>query len=417
MHERRIPVWIRHPPAPSVNGFALLAGAEAVARGILISVFPLSVFKALQDASVVSEVYFIVGLASLASGLLVPFITRYIPRRWVYIVGVLMFMAGSLLAIMGTPFAIVTSLFLLTIATVVMFVCINAYVLDFVRKIQLSQYETSRMFYSALGWTVGPVLGVFLYEWWPPAPFLISTVAAVFMLGHFLYMRLGNGRLIVKSHVVQTNALAYLPRFIAQPRLVTGWLFAVIRSCGWWVYVIYLPIFAIENGLGERLAGIALSMSNAALFFTPFMLRWMQKHSVRHAVRVGFTLSGLLFCLATLWAGVPWITVLCLICASLFLILLDVSAGLPFLLAVKRSERTEMSAVYSSFRDISGIVTPGMAWLVLLISPISGIFIVAGASLLSAGFLAKKLHPRLGAARVVFKPTLEHKETTVGVHE
>ena len=89
----------------------MLAGAEAVARGILISVFPLSVFKALQDASVVSEVYFVVGLASLASGLLVPFITRYIPRRWVYIVGVLMFMAGSLLAIMGTPFAIVTHYF------------------------------------------------------------------------------------------------------------------------------------------------------------------------------------------------------------------------------------------------------------------------------------------------------------------
>ena len=206
MHERRIPEWIRHPPAPSVRGFALLAGA--VARGMLISVFPLSVFKALQDASVVSEVYFIVGLVSLASGLLVPFITRFIPRRWVYIYGVSMFISGSLLAILGSPVAIVTSLFLLTIATVVMFVCFNAYVLDYISKIQLSQYETSRMFHSALGWTIGPVSGVFLYQWWAPAPFLVSAVAAIFMLGYFLFMRLGNGRLIVKSRAVQPNALA-----------------------------------------------------------------------------------------------------------------------------------------------------------------------------------------------------------------
>ena len=31
---------------------------------------------------------------------------------------------------------------------------------------------------------------------------------------------------------------------------------------------------------------------------------------------------------------------------------------MPFLMAVKPSERTEMSAVYSSFRDVSGILTP-----------------------------------------------------------
>ena len=52
--------------------------------------------------------------------------------------------------------------------------------------------------------------------------------------------------------------------------------------------------------------------------------------------------------------------------------LLDVAGGLPFLMAVKPSERTEMAAVYSSFRDVSGILTPGVAWLVLLVAPASG---------------------------------------------
>ena len=164
MHERRIPEWLRHAPAPSVRGFAMLAAFEAVARGILISVFPLLMFRTLQDAQMVSLIYFIIGITSLIAGLLVPIVTRYLPRRWVYIVGVLMFAIGSLLAILGTATAIVIGLLLNTVAVVLTFVCFNAYVLDYISKIELGNCETSRMFYSALGWTVGPVLGVFLFN-------------------------------------------------------------------------------------------------------------------------------------------------------------------------------------------------------------------------------------------------------------
>lgn len=38
-----------------------------------------------------------------------------------------------------------------------------------------------------------------------------------------------------------------------------------------------------------------------------------------------------------------------LVTGSLFLVLLDICGGLPFLMSVKPSQRTEMSAVYSSF--------------------------------------------------------------------
>jgi MFS family permease len=400
MHERRIPEWLRHAPAPSVRGFAVLAGTEAIARGILISVFPLIIYRALQDVGVVSKVYFFIGLSSLMIGLLVPFIIRYVPRRWVYAAGTVMFAIGALLACFEAPIAVVVGLSFTTFATVTTFVCFNAYVLDYVSKIELGKLETSRLFYSALGWTVGPALGVFLYSWWRPAPFLIAAIAASTMLLVFLAMRLGDGKLITKSRAAPANPFAYFRRFAEQPRLITGWTFAVIRSCGWWVYVVYLPIYALENGLSEQLGGIALSISNGALFLTPLMFRFIQRKSVKKAVRVGFLISGLLFLVAGAPHGTPPIAVVCLMAGSFFLILLDVCAGLPFLLAVKPSERTEMSAIYSSFRDVSGILTPGAAWLVLLVSPISGVFVAGGAGLLMAWVLANKLHPRLGQARI-----------------
>ncbi len=403
MHERRIPEWLRHAPAPSVRGFAILAGAEAIARGILISVFPLLIYNVLQDASVVSEVYFSIGLMSLVVGLLIPFLIRLIPRRWIYAIGTLMFSTGALLATFETPNTVIAGLGLTTIATVTTFVCFNAYVLDYVAKVDLGQLETSRLFYSALGWTTGPVLGVYLYSWWTFAPFGIAAIAAFAMLLTFLAMRLGNGKLITKSKRPPSNPFAFFHRFFAQPRLISGWLFAVIRSCGWWVYVVYLPIFALQNGLNEQLGGIALSISNGALFLTPIMLRFMQRKSLRTAVRTGFLMSGVLFLVAGFVYQTPLASVIFLMMGSFFLILLDVSGGLPFLLAVKPSERTEMSAIYASFRDVSGILTPGAAWLVLLVAPISGIFIAGGTGLLGAWGLASKLHPRLGQSKISFE--------------
>ena len=407
MFERRIPEWLRHAPAPSVRGFAVISGFEAVARGILISVFPVAMYDALGDAGRISLIYFAIGLMSLVVGLLVPFLNRVVPRRWVYAIGACGFVLSAGLAITGSPQAMVLALALSALATVTTFVCFNAYVLDYIARIELGKCETFRMFYSALGWTAGPVLGVMLWGWWRPAPFLISGTAALMMLGAFFWLRLGNGKLITRARRAPANPLAFMGRFFAQPRLIAGWLFAVIRSCGWWAYVVYLPIFAVENGLGDTLGGSLLSITNAALFLSPVMLRWMQRHSVRHSVRTGFLACACLFAAAGIGAMAPVATVLLLFAGSFFLILLDICAGLPFLMAVKPSERTEMSAVYSSYRDVSGILTPGVAWVILLAAPVSGIFAAAGAACLLGWGIAGKLHPRLGERRIVKMPPPE----------
>ncbi len=399
MFERRIPEWLRHAPAPSLRGFAILAAAESMARGILVSVFPLAMYRALGDAQVVSQTYFIIGVLSLLVGLLVPWLNRIIPRRWLYGGAAAMFMTGALFGATGGP-GVVIALALISVATVSLFVCFNAYVLDYVARIELGRCETLRMFYSAVAWTLGPVVGVSLMEWWAPAPFYMSGFAALMMFGIFLFMRLGNGKLITRAHRPPANPLRYLGRFFAQPRLVAGWLFAVIRSCGWWIYVVYLPIFAVENGLKPETGGIMLSVTNGILFLTPVMLRWMQRNTVRHAVRMGFLASGLLFLSAWVFAGQPIVALSALFLGSAFLVLLDISGGLPFLMAVKPSERTEMSAVYSSYRDVSGIFTPAAAWLVLLAAPLSGVFAVGGAALLGCWALAARLHPRLGQRRL-----------------
>lgn len=399
MANKYIPILLRHGPAPKLRDFALLAGLEASVRGMLISVMPLTVYDALGNAETVSQVYFIAGLASLCLGLMVPWATRYIPRRWMYTIGTLLYVLGAALAVYGSAVTVPLALMANAGATATTFVCFNAYVLDYIERSDLGKAQSTNMLYAAAPWAIGPLLGVWLREIWAPLPFLAAGVLGLVLLATFWILRLGNGKQISRARRPATNPLAFLGRFFAQPRLIAGWLFAVIRSCGWWVYVVYLPIFCIENGLGDKVGGVALSLSNALLFVTPLMLRAATRLTVRRSVQGAFAICAVAFLGSALASPVPWVAVGLMMAGSVMLVVLDVVGGLPFLMAVKPSERTEMAAIYSSFRDVSGILTPGTAWLVLLVAPLPGVFAVAGLAMGGCMAIAAKLHPRLGSPR------------------
>lgn len=393
---RYIPLHLKHPGAPRATHFAILTGIEAAVRGTLISTVPLAVYDAFGSASNLSTVYLVVGIITLFWGLFVPRLTQLFPRRWVYSAGCGLYLVAMGLFVLGTPLAVQVAILVSAMATVTTFVCLNAYVLDYVARADLGKTQGQQMVFAAVPWAVGPLSGVWMRGVWAPLPFLVAGVFALILLAVFWYLRLGNGKEITRAKGPAVNPLAYLGRFFHQPRLIIGWLFAVFRSCGWWVYVVYVPVFCIESGLGDTLGGVMLSVTNATLLLSPFMARLVRRWTVRRSIRGALAYSAILFCGATVFAGLPWVSLGFLFLASFGLVMLDVVGGLPFLMAVKPSERAEMAAVYSSFRDVSGILTPGAAYLVLLIFPLSGIFAASGAAFGLAWWLAGNLHPRLG---------------------
>ncbi|MCC7321484.1 MAG: MFS transporter [Rubellimicrobium sp.] len=399
MFTPRSPIYLSHAPAIGVTHFATLAAVEAGYRAILISVMPLLMYEAISDERMMSVAYLVVGILSLVTGLLVPWVTRHLPRRWTFTAAGGLYLAGVGAALSGSVWGVPLALLLNAMGTVTYTICLSAYVLDHIEREDLGRNESTRMLFSAPSWALGPVIGVALRNWWAPAPFLVAAVFAVAMVALFWRYRLGDGRQIQRARGPAPNPLAYLGRFFQQPRLIAGWLFASIRSCGWWVYVVYLPVFCIQAGLGETVGGLAMSVSNAVLFTTPLMLRLVHRITVRNAVRVTFVYCTVLFIVAWLAAPWPWVTVGALFAASVGLVMLDVCGGLPFLMAVKPSERTEMAAVYSSFRDVSGILTPLVAGAVLMVAPMAAVFGACGLGMAAAAGIAQRLHPRLGMSR------------------
>ena len=391
-------------PQPTVESFARIAGLEALCRGCTLSVFPLLLYRAWGSAQLVSEIYFCVGLASLMAALLVPALVRVLSRRQVYLGAVSLYLVASALGMLQGKW---TTLALLCaiIAAAISFVCYNSYVLDHLEKTDFSRLETMRLFYGGAGWVVGPFAGVWLLTGWEGAPFVLLAGSASSMawliwktpLGEGKFLARGSGSGAEQAHDSRSaNPLGLVIRFFSQPRLVTAWVLPLVRSCGWWMFFVYLGIFALENNLGEQVGGIASSVANMGLFLAPLMLLWMQRRSVRTAIRVGCLGASACYLAAAALSHWPWATVGCLLAGTLFLVLLDTCAGLPFLMSVKPSERTEMSAVYSSFRDVSGIISPAIAWLVLQFSPVVGVFGVGALILLGAWQLAGRLHPELG---------------------
>ena len=404
--ERRFPEWMRRAPEAGARTFAILGGIEAAARAIVASVLPLAAYRAMGDAAGLSQIYLLVGLVSLISALILPALGRYVRRRFLYTAGALgLALAAALGALFDGRF-VLGALFLQAIGTVTLTVCFNAYLMDYIERTELGASESLRLFYSASAWTVGPFLGVWLMdEVGLAAPFVISFIASIILIVAFWCFRLGDGKAIARAKAPAPNPLAYLGRFARRPRLVAGWLFASIRSCGWVAFYLYVPIFAVESGLGEKVGGFMVSLGSLYLFATPFMLRWLRRHSVRQAVMMGFALGAASWtATAALLPSNIWAAALALEAAAFFMVFLDVVGGLPFLMAVKPSERTEMSAVYSTFRDVSNVVTPAIGSLVLLIAPLGGVFLLMGGLFASASLLASTLPARLGKARLHSPP-------------
>ena len=385
------------PHRPTVESFARIGGLEALCRGCTLSVFPLLMYRAWGSAQAVSQIYFAVGLISLATALMVPSITRLLSRRKVYLLATALYTLAAGFGMLQGKWTTVALLLAVT-AAAISFVCFNSFVLEHIDKTAFSSLETRRLLYGGWGWVIGPMLGVWLLSVGGGAPFMVLGLASVAMWVLIARTPLGEGRVLVAANggARRTHPWALLRRFFAQPRLVLGWLIPLVRSCGWWIYFVYLGIFALENGLGEQVGGMASSIANLGLFCTPLMLRWMRKRSVRQAVRAGCVGAAMCYLAAAGLAHWPWATVASLLVGTFFLVLLDACGALPFMMAVKPSERTEMSAVYSSFRDVSGIVSPGVAWLVLQFAPVPAVFAVGACALLAAGHWAGRLHPELG---------------------
>ncbi|WP_425450412.1 MFS transporter [Virgifigura deserti] len=379
-----------------LTSLAFLYGLAVLSRALLLTVLPLQAYDLLGSTQRVSFVYFAVSLASMAAFLFLPVLARRVRRRGLLLLGPLCLIgACGLFATAAIPsFVIGLGFQMLGLALTEM--VISLYVMDHLPRDQFLRFEALRAFFASCTFTIGPWLGVRLQHdvaW--SLPYLLSAAAAVSLVVLAWRLRLSDSGPCRSALKPAANPLVYIPRFFRQPRLRLSYLLAVGRS-GWWsMFFVYAPLFAISSGLSETTSGAIVSIGLAWLLLVPAWGRIARIFGVRRLLIAGYGLAGICTIIAGIEMSAPWFGIGMLVAAALAAATLDGAGNVHFLRAVRPRERTEMAAVFGTYRDAGQTLPPGVFTVLLTAFDVRIVFIASGAAMALLALYSRFLPRRL----------------------
>ncbi len=392
--QERTPIGFRAALGDAGVPLARLNAVESFSRALLVGVIPLLVFEALGSKEAVTLAYLLASLLTLSVTLNFATLERRLRRRRVVALGGGLSILSALIFWFGDGYELAAAIGLQKAAGSLFAICLSLYIMDYIGKQQLIVTESRRIFYSGLAWVVGPTLGVWLWnETWPGTPFVVTMVSSALALAYFWYLRFGANEVISPAKTVAENPLKLIPRYFSQAALRTAYLITLTRSIFWLTLFIYGPIYVVEAGLPTWLAGGLISLASALMLLSPLVRRIVEHHGTRIVIVIGQNVCAASLVLLFL-AGAPKpIGLLFWILASIGASALDVVGNIPFMRLVRSHERSEMTMIFSTWRETSNLLTPLLVAAVLLIAPIEAFYLLL-AALLALTSLAVTWLPR-----------------------
>ncbi|HEX5326181.1 MAG TPA: MFS transporter [Acetobacteraceae bacterium] len=391
-----LPHTIATLPRRKALAFLSLFFVPGVAQAILLTVVPLEALTLLGSARAVTLLYVAAGLIAVAGRFSIPFLVRLIRRRFVFTLGTVSLAAsGALLAANQLP-TVAAGLVLSIFGFACIEITSQLYLLDHVPRPALRHFEPIRIFAIAAPWTLGPWLGVWLqHNVAFAAPFAIAIAAALILLVLFWSLRLGENALLTSMRRPPPSLPRYLRRFFAQPRLRLAWTLAAARSSWWSMFYVYAPIFAVTSGLGAETGGIIASIGTGWIWLVPLWGWAGRRYGLRRLLQAGYAVAGVLSILAASAFGLPWLGATLLVLAALGTETIDGAGNLLFLRAVHAHERSEMTTVFVSFRDVAQLGPPAVCSVLLSLFSLPSVFIAGGAMMLASAALSRHIPRRL----------------------
>ncbi len=378
------------------RSLAMLCGLEGLGRAIMVGLMPLVALEVLGSKQAVTNAYVGGGCLALFVTLNVGRLESWMPRRWVVTGGLLSLVVAANFFLFVDNWLLAIGIGLVAVAAGVFSVCLALFIMEYIDKRDFVRNESRRMFNNGLAWTVGPTLGLWLYTSVDERlPFIVAIGAALVSVGFFWVLRLGPNPVLVKSRSRAPSPMRNIPRFFRQRYLRIAYAVTVVRGMFWVSFFVYAPIYVIEAGLSRFWIGIMISSVSALLVFSPVVERMAARYSARRVIILGFVIIGLgLTGLAAIGdarlLGLPvWMA------AAIGATMLDVLGNIPFMRMVKPRERLPMTTVFSTWRELSSLVAPGLAALVMLVAPFWAYYLVVAALCFATAVWATFLPTRI----------------------
>jgi len=375
----RYPIWLRVVDRPGAIVFASLFAVESFARALLSTVITLQALALFETTRDVSLLFSLVGVTAFVASFSIPGLVRRLSRRWVYSLGAGLLIVAAVLLATVTETGQVAGMLVRVFATACLSVTASLYIMQYINRRDLTHSEPLRLQVSALAWTAGPWLGVWLSDTYgAPWAYAASALAALVLLAAFWIVRLSDHPAIGPPARPPPSPLKSIGRFVAQPRLTLAWAIVFGRSCWWVFFFIYAPVYMIRVGHSGKEGALLVSAGNAMLFLTPAFGRLAVRYSLRRVLAVAFLSLGAATAGAGLgYASSAWVIV-CLLAGALACVALDAVGNIPFIRSVHPYERPQMTTVFRTYIDASELVTPALFAVVLTVWDLQGVFVVCG---------------------------------------
>lgn len=378
------------------NSLARLNALDGFSRSLLVGVVPLLALEALGSKQAVTNAYLLGSIMTLMITLNFASLERWLKRRWVLTLGGGFLICAAPILYLGSGFEFALGIGLRSAAASLFSVCLSLYIMDYIGKKDLTRVESRRMVFNGVAWLIGPSLGIWLWNntvsW---SPFASAALGAVLMLGYFWRLRLGPNPIVKKARNPSVNPIKIIPRYFEQPALRIAYLITLSRSVFWVSLFVYGPIYAVEAGFPAWVAGGLLSFTSGLLFISPMVRILSDRIGTRKVIMLGQLISSssvfALFAIGepAAWGLIAWVT------AAIGGVFLDVLGNIPFMRMVKPRERTEMTMIFSTWREGSELVTPLAAAIILLFAPFEYFYLFLGLLLLCAALASSYLPKRI----------------------
>jgi MFS family permease len=375
--------------------FAILQGFLVFGWVLPSAIIPIQALAYFGDAQRVSLFFFGVSFAGLIGAFIMPLLVHGAGRRAIFTLGIALLVFSSLLMAFEGALYLIIGNALRIFGFLCLDVTFEVSIMERIPRRAFTRFEPVRMFAMALGLVVGPWLGIKLSLvagiW---LPFII--VAVMIAVVGVVVLRI---RLVEPLHEApiasrSPNPLRFVPRFWRQPRLRLAWVLALGRSAWWSMFFIYAPIYCIESGLGDEMAGIILSVSSIPMLFIPLWSRFSRRFGLRRFMAVAYLATGIVTMSVAVVADSPWLGVALLLAGALCASLIDTVGNALFLRAVHPHERPEMASVFTTYREIAHLGPPGVFSAMLAIFALPSVFLASGLSLVAVTWLTRYIPKR-----------------------
>ncbi len=355
------------PPEVGV-GLTRLSGVEGLARSLIVTTVPLVALDRLGGKEAVSQGFTIGAVLTLLVTLNIGRLEALVARRWVMTGGIVALFGAAIMFTTSAPATFIVGIGLRSAAASTFSVLLTIYVMEYIGKGELTRIESTRMLYNGVAWLIGPLLGVQLAAWSNDnAPFLLSACLSIVLLAYYWWLRLGRSEVITEPRGKAPSPIANVPRFFRRRSMRIAYGISFIRATFWVSLFVYGPIYVVEAGLDPAVAALMLSGVAGLLLFSPFIRRVADRVGSRQVIVAGFgTIATAMLALALIGDPRPAGLIAWGIAACGGAVI-DVVGNIPFMRMVKPRERVAMATVFSTWREMSALLSPLLATIVLTV--------------------------------------------------